>query len=151
MKWIFSNSLTWCLIGIIFQLSILHSLVSQPTIEWQSSLGGADLDEAYSVQQTTDGGYIAAGKTKSIDGDVTCYAGGQDFWIVKTNTIGEIEWQQCLFGINFEVGYSIQQTMDSGFIVSGSTDEESSNDLLVVKLNTNGHIQWQKNIWWFGK
>ncbi len=132
------------IVSFLFNITFLSILSTQPPIEWQKSLGGSDLDEAYSVQQTSDGGYIAAGKTKSIDGDVTCHAGGQDVWIVKMNAVGEIDWQQCLLDVNFEVGYSIQQTIDEGYIVSGSTDEFSSNDFLVAKLLPNGEIAWAK-------
>ncbi|AJG41190.1 hypothetical protein TRQ7_06965 [Thermotoga sp. RQ7] len=56
---------------------------TEPEIIWQKALGGFDVDVAYSVQQTTDGGYIVAGFTKSNDGDVTGNHGSADFWVVK--------------------------------------------------------------------
>src|SRR5258706_80136 len=87
---------------------------SQPAIEWQKCLGGTGDDHAYSIQQTTDGGYIVAGSTWSNDGDVS---GNHDttgifpdYWIVKLTHDGIIQWQRCLGGTNYDFAYSIQQT-----------------------------------------
>ena len=66
-----------------FQFLIFHFSHAQPTIQWQKCLGGTDSDAAYSVQQTTDGGYIVAGLTFSNDGDITGNHGVDDFWVVK--------------------------------------------------------------------
>src|SRR5437667_9741227 len=52
-------------------------------LEWQKSLGGSNLDWAASIQQTRDGGYIVAGQSSSIDGDLSGKHGGEDYWIVK--------------------------------------------------------------------
>jgi len=62
---------------------------SPPSIEWQKSLGGSSTDYARSIQQTSDGGYIVAGYSASMDGDVTGNHGG-DIWIVKLNSAGSI-------------------------------------------------------------
>jgi len=51
-------------------------------LQWQKCLGGSGLDEANSVQETSDGGYIVAGTTFSSDGDVSGTHGGNDYWIV---------------------------------------------------------------------
>ncbi|HPZ36691.1 MAG TPA: T9SS type A sorting domain-containing protein, partial [Bacteroidales bacterium] len=115
-------------------------------------LGGTDHDFAYSIQQTSDGGFIVAGLTGSNDGDVSGNHGGSDAWVVKLNSSGEIEWQKCLGGTNYDFAYSIQQTSDGGFIVAsitGSNDGDVSgnhggSDYWVVKLNSSGGIEWQK-------
>jgi len=58
-------------------------LSSMGSLQWQKCLGGSSLDEAHSIQQTDDGGYIVAGQTHSDDGDVSGNHGDSDFWVVK--------------------------------------------------------------------
>ncbi|MCD6449891.1 MAG: PEGA domain-containing protein, partial [Thermotogaceae bacterium] len=94
-------------------------------IEWQKALGGSEGDEAHSIQQTRDGGYIVAGCTRSNDGDVSGNHGKVDAWVVKLGESGNIEWQKALGGSFWDKAYSIQQTSDGGFIVAGRT---ASND-----------------------
>jgi len=128
------------------------SLAQAPTIEWQKCLGGSNDDWAYSIQQTSDGGFIVAGYTNSNDGDVSGNHGDSDAWIVKLNSSGDIEWQKCLGGTNVDVANSIQQTSDEGFIVACYTNSidgdvsgnHGSSDAWVVKLDSSGDIQWQK-------
>ena len=125
-------------------------LNSSGDIEWQKSLGGSGNDEAYSIQQTTDGGFIVAGGSQSNDGDVSGHHGGDyyDYWVVKLNLSGDIEWQKCLGGSDRDEAYSIQQTSDGGYIVAGYSypDFESSDypDYWVVKLDSVGVIVWQR-------
>ena len=129
-----------------------YLLSAQPTIQWQKSLGGSQYDGASSIQQTTDGGYIVIGTTQSNDGNVLNFKGLADIWVVKLNSDGQILWQKTLGGSNIEVGHSIQQTKDGGYIVAGFTlsndGDVSGNkglvDCWVVKLNNTGVIQWQK-------
>ena len=84
---------------ILFLFAILQlSLHAQPTIQWQKCLGGTGFEQANSIQQTTDGGYILAGETSSNDGDVIGSHGGEDVWVVKINVLGIIQWQKCLGG-----------------------------------------------------
>jgi hypothetical protein len=128
-------------------------LNSSGDIEWQKCLGGTSDDYAYCIQQTSDGGFIVAGYTKSNDGDVSGnHGGGSDYWVVKLNSIGDIEWQKCLGGTDWDKANSIQQTSDGGFIVAGYTDSNNGNvsgyhglgDAWIVKLNSTGDILWQK-------
>ncbi|MBD2700142.1 hypothetical protein IC229_05815 [Spirosoma sp. BT702] len=117
-------------------------LSSSGAIQWQKCLGGSLGDRGYSIRQTTDGGYIVAGYTSSSNGDVSGYNGGTDCWIVKLNSSGNILWQKCLGGTNYETFYSIQQTTDGGYIATGYTGSSNrdvsgghgSNDIWVVKL-----------------
>lgn len=92
-----------------------------PAIEWQKCLGGTDYDDAKSIQQTSDSGFIVAGKTHSNDGDVSGNHGAADFWVVKLNSSGDILWQKCLGGTIDDYANSIQQTSDGEFIVAGYT------------------------------
>lgn len=124
-------------------------------IQWQSCLGGSEYEQAYSIQQTSDSGYIVAGVAHSIDGDVVGNHGIGDSWVVKLNGAGLIQWQECLGGTLAEYFYSIQQTLDGGFIAAGRTisndGDVSGNhggtpptESWVVKMNSFGIIEWQK-------
>jgi len=127
-------------------------LSSTGSLQWQKCLGGSSWDEAYSIQQTSDGGYIVAGGTYSNDGDVSGNHGYYDFWVVKLSSTGTLQWQKCLGGSSWDEAYSIQQTSDGGYIVAGSTysndGDVSGNhgevDFWVVKLSSTGSLQWQK-------
>jgi hypothetical protein len=107
-------------------------LSSSGDIKWQKSLGGSGSDEANSIQQTSDGGYIVAGYSNSNDGDVsgnhtfdeyTTY----DYWVVKLNSSGGIEWQKSLGGSGSDGARSIRQTSDGGYIVAGSSNSNNGN------------------------
>ena len=94
-------------------------------IEWQKSLGGSGAEAASSIQQTSDGGYIIAGGSNSNDGDVSGYHGGiYDYWIVKLNSSGSIEWQKSLGGSGDEFAKSVEQTTDGGYIVAGQSNSD---------------------------
>lgn len=120
---------------------------------WQKSLGGTASEEANSIVQTTDGGYIIAGYTLSNDFDVSGNHGNRDYWVVKLNAVGDIEWQKTLGGTGTDTANSIQQTSDGGYIVAGQSDSTDgdvlsnigSTDFWIVKLNNSGNIQWQQN------
>jgi hypothetical protein len=88
---------------------------------WQRSFGGSRDDEARSIQQTADGGYIVAGSSKSNDGDVSSNHGSSDAWIIKLNSEGELIWQRSLGGSQGDGAYSVQQTTDEGYIIAGVT------------------------------
>ncbi len=121
-------------------------------IQWQICLGGSSSDDARSIQQTADGGYIVAGYTNSNNGDVTGNHGNSDYWIVKLDASGNIQWQKCLGGSNNDSAFSMQQTADGGYIVAGFTQSNDgdvtgyhgSNDGWIVKLDASGNIQWQR-------
>ena len=123
-------------------------------IEWSKSYGGSFTDYTQSIIQTFDGGYIFSANTSSNDGDVIGNHGSFDTWVVKIDSIGNIQWQRCLGGSNGEEQSFIQQTSDSGYVLIGNTysndGDVSGNhgltDVWVVKLSSNGFIQWQNCI-----
>jgi hypothetical protein len=125
---------------------------STGSLQWQKALGGTSIDRAYSIQPTPDGGYIVAGETGSIDGDVTGNHGGHDAWVVKLSSTGSLQWQNSLGGTNNDIAYSIQPTSDGGYIVAGYTMStggdvtgyHGNQDVWVVKLSSTGSLQWQK-------
>ena len=124
------------------------------TIQWQKCLGGSGYDNASSIQQTTDRGFIIGGTTSSNDGHVSGNHGRSDYWIVKLSEAGNIQWQKCLGGSGNETAQSIQQTNDEGYIIAGFTNSKDGNvsgfhkgeyyDSWIVKLDKAGNIQWQK-------
>ena len=119
------------------------------TLSWDNVIGGGNIDRAISIQQTIDAGYILAGHTESIDGDVTGNHGGNDSWVVKLDASGNITWQKALGGSDDDVANSVIQTASGGFVVVGlskSTDGDLSenhggNDSWVVKLEPNADMQ----------
>ena len=127
-------------------------------IQWQNTIGGDSSDCLLSIEQTTDGGYILGGWSKSnISGDKTENSNGfSDFWIVKLDSIGVIQWQNTIGGSNYEVLFSIQQTTDWGYILGGPSVSNISGDKTencfgqedywIVKVDSLGVIQWQNTI-----
>ena len=123
-------------------------------ITWQQSLGGSGADSATSIKQTIDGGYIVAGYSSSSDGDVTVNQGSGDYWIVKLNAAGGIEWQKSFGGSDFDNALSIDQTNDNGYIIAGLTNSNDGDvtlnqgvrDYWIVKLNMTGDLIWEKSL-----
>lgn len=124
------------------------------TTQWQKYYGGTSSDAAYSIQQTTDGGYIVAGETNSSNTDVTNNNGSFDYWILKLDGLGDLQWQKALGGSSYDYGKSVQQTTDGGYIVCGYvnstngliTGNHGDADYWVVKLNNLGSVSWQKTL-----
>lgn len=130
-------------------------LNSSGVFQWQSSLGGTANDVANSIVQTPDGGYIIGGSTNSNNGDVSGNKGDFDYWIVKLNSSGGIQWQKCFGGTLEDQCSDVKLTSDGGYIVSGSTKSNDgdvtgnhsvSYDYWVLKLNASGVLQWQKTL-----
>ena len=108
--------------------------------EWNKTFGGSDVDSAYSVQQTSDGGYILAGNTYSYGDDI-----GGDFWLVKTDSEGNKEWDKTFGGSGIDVAHSVQQTSDGGYILIGTTySDDYVSDFWLVKTDSDGNNEWDK-------
>jgi TolB-like protein len=102
--------------------------------------GGEIYDRFYSVQQTSDGGYIVAGVTHSFS------SGGYDIFLIKTDTNGNVIWAKTYGEISNEKAFSVQQTSDGGYIVAGVTDYFSVvyGDIFLIKTDANGNVIWAK-------
>jgi len=109
-------------------------------VEWQKTYGGSALDAGYRIQQTSDGGYIVAGVAGSFG------AGSLDFWVLKLDGVGNVEWQKTYGGPGYEFMHSFQQTSDGGYIAAGQTLSFGAglSDLWVLKLDDAGNVEWQK-------
>lgn len=120
--------------------------------QWQKRYGGSQNDYAYSIQQTLDTGYIVAGTAQSRDKFVSnshdttdsCYPG--DYWILKLNASGDIEWKNCYGGPSADWAFSVVQTIDSGYVIGGIIDDGYSDGYKILKIDALGNIQWQKGI-----
>jgi hypothetical protein len=109
----------------------LFKLSSNGEVQWNQFFGGSNIERAFSMDSTSDGGYILAGITQSYG------AGGLDFWVVKTDAMGGLKWTLPFGGGQDDVAYDIHQTLDGGYIIIGSTKSFGSGneDFFVVKLH----------------
>ena len=100
--------------------------------QWMKTFGGTGRDYCYSVQQTFSGGYILAGYTLSYG------AGGDDVWVVKTDSMGTKVWDETFGGTSSDVGYSVKQTTDGGYIIVGHTLSYGAgvHDVWLIKLES---------------
>jgi hypothetical protein len=124
-------------------------------IEWARCYGGSAEDAARDALQTADGGYIFAGYTNSLDGDVSSKHDDQDSWVVKLDSAGNIQWEKAIGGGSLEYAYSIEENQDhTGYIVSGHSGSTGGNvtgnhglyDIWVTELDLTGKIVWQKSL-----
>ena len=104
-------------------------------LQWTKTIGGENIDEGYSLIQTSDGGYAIAGTTTSFG------AGLLDVYVVKLDANGNLQWTKTIGGENIDEGYSLIQTSDGGYAIAGDTKSFSAGkwwDVYVVKLDRNG-------------
>ena len=127
---------------------------STGTIQWEKTFGGTEIDIAFTVAQTTDGGYIIGTESLSDDGDVSDAHGATDIWMLKLDQEGGLVWQKSLGGSQGEGARSVQQTPDGGYIIVGTTSSDDGDvtgfngvvDIWVVKTDENANIIWQRSL-----
>jgi hypothetical protein len=107
---------------------------------WERTYGGTGDDFAFSIQQTTDSGYIVAGATYSFG------ASNRDVWVLKLDENGNVIWQKRYGGIGTEGVYSAKQTSDGGYILAGDTESfgDGSRKAWIIRLDQNGVVLWEK-------
>lgn len=117
------------------------------TLLWQKSIGTSGHDTAYSVQQTYEAGFVVAGVSPS---------GGEgslpDYWIVKLNNNGILQWDKHLGGTGYDIAYTIRQTTNWDLIVGGwsastngdVTGQHGQQDYWIARLDYYGNLKWQK-------
>jgi hypothetical protein len=120
---------------------LYFSISPMSAISFAKTYGGTNYDKAYSVRQTSDGGYIVAGYTTSFG------AGWSDFFLIKTDANGNVQWAKTYGGTRWDYASSVQQTSDGGYIVAGGTYSFGAgwdDDIFLIKTDANGNIQWAK-------
>ncbi|MDP4286236.1 MAG: hypothetical protein Q8891_17640, partial [Bacteroidota bacterium] len=120
---------------------------------WQKCLGGSKSDQANSIQSTADGGCIVAGLEESTDGDVINNHGIGDYWLVKLDKSGNIQWQKTYGGTGLDEAWCVRVTNDGGYIVAGfsgsydgdvTSNRPGGDDIWILKVDNIGNIQWKK-------
>jgi hypothetical protein len=124
---------------MIFILAFLTPTDSH-TQAFERTYGGDDLDSGLSVEQTTDGGYIIAGSTQSFG------AGGNDVYLIKTDSSGDTTWTRTYGGVEYDYANSVQQATDGGYIIVGYTESlgADSNDVYLIKTDPSGDTTWTR-------
>jgi hypothetical protein len=122
-----------------YSKGFILKLTPMGDVEWARAYAGDDGDELVSIQQTSDGGYIAAGSLGDWE------SGWPDFWVLKIFADGAVDWQFKYGGKGSDEAYSIVQTSDGGYIVAGETDSfgDEYHDIWVLKLSSSGDVDWQ--------
>jgi hypothetical protein len=110
--------------------------------QWNKTIGGPNEDVALAIVQTTDGGYAAGGYTYSFG------AGDRDYYVVKLDSSGNLQWNRTIGGLYYEYGETIIQTSDGGYAMAGFTYSfgAGSGDFYIVKLDAAGNFQWNRTI-----
>ncbi len=128
---------------------------SASQILWQKCYGGTSYDNLGAMILTPDHGYAICGGTESNDHDVSGNHGSFDYWLVKIDSIGNIQWQKCFGGSGYDNAFDLKLCQDGGYLITGftsSTDGQVTGihsadyDGWVVKTDANGNLQWQKCI-----
>jgi hypothetical protein len=109
------------------------------TMQWNRTYGGTSIDGATCIISTSDGGYAIAGTTQSYG------SGWSDFWLVKTDYKGKVQWNQTYGGTDSDLTSSVIQTVDGGYALTGRTSSYGvGTDFWLVKTDAAGNHQWNK-------
>ena len=108
--------------------------------QWTKTFGGTSSDEGFSVEQTTDGGYIIVGNTLSFVQFPN--STGWDIYLIKTDESGNEQWFQSIGGTGYDDGFSVEQTSDGGYVITGYSETNGNGlyDVYLVKTDENGNL-----------
>ena len=131
----------------------LLKLDENGNILWDRNFGGTSRDLGNNILPTKDGGFLIAATSKSTDGDVSGNHGGNDFWLLKINAEGSIEWENTYGGSEDETFSDIKQLNDTSFLLLGSSRSSDGDvganyggkDYWLVKIDTTGALFWERN------
>jgi hypothetical protein len=119
---------------------------AQGNMEWNKMYGGADMEVAYSLVATSDGGYALAGRRTGLEGGVlNFYPFDNTVWLVKTDAYGNMEWNHT-YGekSGFKDAYSLVATSDGGYAIAGYVPDGSYSDFWLIKNDGSGNMQWNQ-------
>ncbi|MBM1105332.1 hypothetical protein JQC67_04175 [Aurantibacter crassamenti] len=128
-------------------------------IEFIKSYGGSGTDTARSIISTNDGGFAILGFSNSTDGDISDKTNPVvDYWVLKLDALGDLQWSKTYGGSGEDIGQSIMQTSDGGYVLTGyaqSADGDGSNnegfhDNWIIRLDSQGTILWEKSFGFSG-
>lgn len=125
-----------------------------PAIEWQQCFGGTGIDRATDIRSTSDGGFVCVAYAGSTDGDVSVNQGEFDFWILKFDATGALQWERTLGGSGTDWARSVHQTADGGYVIAGMSESNDGDvtgnqgdlDMWVVKVDADGDLEWQRSL-----
>ncbi len=131
MKKILVLKITFC----FFFFNTLHAQVT-----FQKTFTGGAITQGYCVHQTTDGGYIISGTAENIG------AGIRDVYLIKTDATGDTLWTQSYGGTSYDEGFSVEQTSDGGYIITGYSNSfgTGADEVYLIKTNALGVTLWTK-------
>ncbi|MFQ5906348.1 MAG: T9SS type A sorting domain-containing protein [bacterium] len=120
-------------------MSLLVPRPSAAQVTFEKTFGGTDYDCGFSVQQGSDGGYSIAGHTTSFG------AGLNDVYVVKTDALGNTLWDRTYGGADEDMGYSVRQTLDGGYVIAGETRSSGAGqrDVYLIKTDASGNVLWE--------
>lgn len=127
--------------GILYRNTDSTGQVAVSTFgSFAKTWGGSGVEDAYSIFQTQDGGFVTTGSTTSFG------AGGVDMYISKYNAAGDLAWNKTWGGTGSDVARDVVQTSDGRYIITGQTSSygAGSSDVFLVKFDENGNIVWSK-------
>src|SRR5438132_11154862 len=143
---------------LLVTIILYTNAFAQPIVKTQKTIGGSSFDYLTSICLTKDGGLIVAGYSDSkISGEKTQNSrGSYDYWVVKLNSLQQIQWDKTIGGKGSDVLNAVQQTADGGYILGGLSYSNKSlektqssrgvSDYWIIKLDDIGNIQWDKTI-----
>jgi hypothetical protein len=137
---------------VTLMLTSMGLYAQAPEIQWQHCIGGIADETGISLHNVNGGGYVVAGLSTAVNGDITCGHGGKDVWLAHVDEAGGIGWQQCLGGSADDVPWHVRATADGGSILAGTTYSSDGDvsghhgdaDGWVVRVDGMGVLIWQR-------
>ncbi|MFD2563473.1 hypothetical protein [Aquimarina rubra] len=133
---------------------------NEGNVIWSKTYGGTADDRGQKIIKTNDGGYALVGYSRSNDGDVSINEGLQDYWILKINATGDIQWEKSFGFPGVDRAFSLIQTTDNGYFITGFLDVSASNgegndnknisqkhgvgEFWGIKLDAAGDKEWRR-------
>lgn len=122
---------------------------------WSVNYGGTQQDYGQSVVCTNDGGFLVSGSTSSNNFDVSGNHGGEDYWVLKLDSLGSLQWQKTYGGSQGDamVRESIEITPQGTFMIGGMSESNNgdvssnngNNDFWLIEIDGSGNLLWEGN------